>query len=155
MAEYTCPNCGGKFGVAYKYGSTIDHQTEIIKCPRCNKEYKHPDRNHCRLMEADGLCILGRKKNCRDSLGFEDCLNYRECEKPPLGCSPWYVNTSARICELCEAIKRYSTEADQHDKIKLWCKEILMLNEMDRELRYEEKRKVWKEDKDGHFQEVP
>ena len=75
--------------------------------------------------------------------------------KPPLGCAPSYAYISARICELCEAIKRYSTVDGKHDKIKLWAYEILQLNEMDRNLRYEEKRKVWKEDKDGKLQEMP
>ena len=75
--------------------------------------------------------------------------------KPPLGCAPSYVYISARICELCEAIKRHSTETGKHNQIALWCKEIMYLNEMDRDLRYEEKRKVWKEDKDGHLQEAP
>jgi len=74
--------------------------------------------------------------------------------KPPIGCSPYYVSISARICELCEAIKTYSTISDKHDKIKLWCKEIMLLNEVDRNLRYEEKQKVWAEDHRGNLHEM-
>ena len=76
--------------------------------------------------------------------------------KPPLGCPPHYTYVSSRIEDLCNAIVRcYADWKPNHNKIALWCKEIMYLNEMDRNLRYEEKRKVWKEDKDGHFQEVP
>lgn len=74
--------------------------------------------------------------------------------KPPTGCSPYYVAISARICELCEAIKTYSTISDKHNKIKLWCKEIMLLNEVDRNLRYEEKQKVWAEDHKGNLHEI-
>lgn len=75
--------------------------------------------------------------------------------KPPLGCAPSYVYISARICELCEAIKQHSTETGKHNQIALWCKEIMYLNEMGRNLRYDEKCKVWKEDKHGNLQEMP
>lgn len=76
--------------------------------------------------------------------------------KPPLGCAPRYTYVCSRIEDLCNAIVRcYADWKPNHNKIALWCKEIMYLNEMDRSLRYEEKRKVWKEDKDGHFQEVP
>lgn len=74
--------------------------------------------------------------------------------KPPLGCSPYYVSTSARICELCEAIKRSSTESGKHNQIKLWAAEIQYLNEMDRMLRQVESEKTWVEDKDGTLKEV-
>ena len=77
-----------------------------------------------------------------------NCSDYRpkDVVKPQIGCSPYYVNISARICELCEAIKRYSTEPDKHDKIRLWVQEILCLIEVDRTLRYAEKRKVFFEE---------
>ena len=74
--------------------------------------------------------------------------------KPPLGCSPYYVSTSARICELCEAIKRYSTMSNKHNYIKLWATEIQYLNEMDRMLRRVESEKTWIEDKNGILKEV-
>ena len=75
--------------------------------------------------------------------------------KPPIGVEPYYVNISHRICDLCTAIYR-QTEADEinHNKIKLWCKEILLLNEMDRMLHYEEQQKVWSEDKSGILNEM-
>lgn len=75
--------------------------------------------------------------------------------KQPIGCCPYYVSISARICELCEAIESYSTIPDKHDQITLWCKEIIYLNEMDRSLRYDEKCKVWREDRKGHLHEMP
>lgn len=76
--------------------------------------------------------------------------------KPPLGCAPRYTYVCSRIEDLCNAIVRcYADWKPNHNKIAMWCKEIMYLNEMDRSLRYEEKRKVWKEDKDGHLQEVP
>ena len=74
--------------------------------------------------------------------------------KPPLGCSPYYVSTSARICELCEAIKRYSTMSNKHNYIKLWATEIQYLNEMDRMLHRVESEKTWIEDKNGILKEV-
>lgn len=76
--------------------------------------------------------------------------------KPPLGCPPHYTYVSSRIEDLCNAIVRcYAEWKPNHNKIALWCKEIMLLNEMDRNLRYEEKRKVWAEDKDGKLQEMP
>ena len=74
--------------------------------------------------------------------------------KPPLGCSPYYVSASARICELCEVIKRASTQSGKHNQIKLWTAEIQYLNEMDRMLRRVEAEKTWVEDKDGTLKEV-
>ena len=105
---------------------------------------KKPCKYHCEYSDGQYCTCDG------------DCfMNPSPVKKPPIGCPPYYVSTSARICELCDAIKRYSIETDKHNKIALWCKEIMYLNEMDRNLRYEEKSKVWKEDKDGHLQEIP
>ena len=75
-------------------------------------------------------------------------------DKPPLGCSPYYVSASARICELCEAIKRASTQSGKHNQIKLWAAEIQYLNEMDRMLGCVESEKTWVEEKDGTLKEV-
>jgi len=76
--------------------------------------------------------------------------------KPPLGCPPHYTYVCSRIEDLCNAIVRcYADWKPNHNKIALWCKEIMLLNEMDRNLRYEEKRKVWKKDEDGKLQEMP
>ena len=75
-------------------------------------------------------------------------------DRPQLGCSPYYVNISARICELCEAIKRSATQSRKHNQIKLWTAEIQYLNEMDRMLRRVEEEKVWVENKDGTLKEV-
>ena len=63
-------------------------------------------------------------------------------KKPPLGCKPYYIHIAARIQELCEAIERNTVEKNRHNKIRLWLKEIWLLNEVDRELRSEEKNKV-------------
>lgn len=62
--------------------------------------------------------------------------------KPPLGCKPYFIYIPARIRELCEAIERNAAEKDMHNRIRLWLKEIWLLNEVDRELRSEEKNKV-------------
>ena len=74
--------------------------------------------------------------------------------KPPIGCRPYYVNISERICELCESIKRYSTERGKHNQIKLWATEILCLNEMDMSLDRTAREKTWVEEKDGTLREV-
>ena len=100
---------------------------------------------------------------CDKGLLYPDfpCTNWEEDRphveretKPPIGCSPYYVNISERICELCESIKRYSTERGKHNQIKLWATEILYLNEMDRSLDRVSKEKTWVENKDGTLREV-
>lgn len=98
----------------------------------CKYHCDYGDGQHCRY---DGDCVMNSSK-------------------PPMGCSPYYVNVSARICELCEAIKRYSTEKGSHNKIKLWASEIMYLNEIDRNLKRIEAEKVWFEQKDGTLKEV-
>lgn len=75
--------------------------------------------------------------------------------KPPLGCKPYFIHIPARIRKLCEAIERNAAEKDMHNRIRLWLKEIWLLNEVDRELRHEEKNKVWEKDADGKLQEMP
>ena len=64
------------------------------------------------------------------------------------------MSTSARICELCEAIKRASTQSGKHNQIKLWVTEIQYLNEMDRMLKRVEAEKTWVEEKGGTLKEV-
>lgn len=86
--------------------------------------------------------------------GWELDRPHVAAEKPTLGCSPYYVSASARICELCEAIKRASTQSGKHNQIKLWVAEIQYLNEMDRMLRRVESEKTWVEEKDGTLKEV-
>ena len=102
--------------------------------------------------------VLGWPVVVRDFMNQDDKCDYYESrpyiKNTPLGCSPYYVNTSARICELCEAIKRYATESGKHNQIKLWAAEIQYLNEMDRMLRRIEKEKTWVDDKDGKLKEV-
>ena len=103
-------------------------------------------------------------KQCKYHCDYSDgqyCKRDGECfmnpspvSKPPLGCSPYYVSASARICELCEAIKRASTQSGKHNQIKLWVAEIQYLNEMDRMLRRVEAEKTWVEEKDGTLKEV-
>ena len=94
-------------------------------------------------------CDYGDGQYCQ--YDGECCLN---SSKPPLGCSPYYVNISARICELCDAIKRHSTEKGFHNKILLWAKEIIYLNEMDRSLKHDEKQRTWVENRDGTLKEI-
>ena len=100
------------------------------------------------------------KKQVFTNGNSESCSEWRPgdphvaLEKPPLGCSPYYVSVSARICELCEAIKRASTQSSKHNQIKLWAAEIQYLNEMDRMLRRVETEKTWVENKDGTLKEV-
>lgn len=74
--------------------------------------------------------------------------------REPVGCKPYFVSIQDRICELCDAIKNYSAVPGKNDKVALWCKEILMLNEADRSLRYEEQRKVWVEDGRGQLHQI-
>ena len=74
-------------------------------------------------------------------------------DKPPAGCTPYYVSISSRIRELCEAIQRNAAEPGKHNQVKLWAAEIQCLNEVDRSLRLVEKEKAWIE-KDGRLEEV-
>ena len=100
------------------------------------------------------MCEIGLSTGCSPCPKWELDRPHVVAEKPPLGCSPYYVNSSARICELCEAIKRASTQSGKHNQIKLWVAEIQYLNEMDRMLRRVEAEKVWVEEKDGTLKEV-
>ena len=94
----------------------------------------------------------------REFLKRDDKCDYYESrpyvKNDPLGCSSYGLNISVRICDLCEAIKRYATESGKHNQIKLWAAEIQYLNEMDRMLKRIEKEKTWVEYKDGTFKEV-
>lgn len=75
--------------------------------------------------------------------------------RPPMGAKPYYVMISDRIRDLCMAmIRQLEADSMNHNQVKLWCKEILMLNEMDRTLRHEEQQKVWAEDKNGMLHEM-
>jgi len=102
--------------------------------------------------------ILGRWSTARNLLTREDECDYYESrpyvKNEPLGCSSYGLSISVRICELCEAIKRYATESGKHDRIKLWAAEIQYLNEMGRMLSRIEKEKTFVEDKDGTLKEV-
>ena len=117
---------------------TLDY--EKFKCPKCGTPME--------ILHDPSIYVAGCPK-----CGFKKRVGpYKE--KPPLGCSPYYVSASARICELCEAIKRASTQSGKHNQIKLWAAEIQYLNEMDRMLRRVEEEKVWVENKDGTLKEV-
>jgi len=80
----------------------------------------------------------------RVEIGIGDTATSAPVQKPTLGCSPYYVNISARVTELCDAIKRCSTEKGYADRIRLWCKEIGLLVVMNDMLRQSE------EKEDGH-----
>ena len=99
-------------------------------------------------------CDMGLSTGCVPCPAWELDRPHVAFDKPPLGCSPYYVSASARICELCEAIKRASTQSGNHNQIKLWAAEIQYLNEMDRMLRRVEAEKTWVEEKDGTLKEV-
>lgn len=120
-------------------------------CSTCKYSYITKDKGlqwECNI----GMCA--GTASCPKWVPDDPPVEYEDNSKPPLGCSPYYVSISARICELCEAIKRYSTESKQHNKIRLWATEILYLNEMDRMLRRTEQEKTWVEEKDGTLKEV-
>ena len=136
----TCPKCKTEFGIAY-ISKDAPHNRKI-ECPTCHTLWENPKLNHCVYLETNGKCFRNRKVKCRGELGYELCSDYKErrdnsCQdKPPLGCCPYYMNTSARICSLCEAIKEYSTEKNRHESIRLWATEILCLNEVDRHMEH-------------------
>lgn len=169
MEQYICPDCGTNMDTTIE---TILTRQLKLKCPKCGFALSKSRYDFIRNIGKYGVAKLppkekdkGKREMSVPEMIFhakngdetpEDAYIPRYAfEKPPLGCAPSYVYISARICELCEAIKRYSTETGKHNQIALWCKEIMYLNEMDRNLRYDEKCKVWTEDKDGKLQEMP
>lgn len=107
-----------------------------------------------KMSKMKWTCDIGLATGCVPCPGWELDRQHVAFDKPPLGCSPYYVSAAARICELCEAIKRCSTEPGKHNQIKLWAAEIQYLNEMDRMLRRVETEKTWVEEKDGTLKEV-
>ena len=111
-------------------------------------------RIELKMSQMKWKCEKGLSTGCSPCPKWELDRPHVSLDKPPLGCSPYYVSTSARICELCEAIKRSSTESGKHNQIKLWAAEIQYLNEMDRMLRRVESEKTWVEEKDGTLKEV-
>ena len=147
MERYICPDCGAYMNTNIETG--INGTFLKLKCPKCHFVLGTSQR--------DVIFALVRRSADKVNGTRTDDAKAPEHEpgKPPMGCAPSYIYISARICELCEAIKRYSTVGGKHDKIRLWAYEILHLNEMDRNLRYEEKCKVWKKDADGKLQEMP
>jgi Zn ribbon nucleic-acid-binding protein len=115
---------------------------EKAKCPRCGTPMEGM------VLTVDPPIHLAKCPEC----GFEKRVEpYKN--KPPTECSPYYVNISARIRELCEAIKRHAAENGKHNQIKLWATEILCLNEMDRTLQRVAKEKTWVVQKDGTLKE--
>lgn len=101
---------------------------------------------------SDTPSLQQEKETPWEALWETDCST----SKPPLGCAPRYTYVGSRIEDLCNAIIRcYADWKPNHNMIALWCKEIMYLNEMDRNLRHDEKCKVWKEDKHGNLQEMP
>ena len=55
---------------------------------------------------------------------------------------------------MCDAIKRHATGTGTHNKVLLWAKEIIYLNEMDRSLKHDEKQRTWVENRDGTLREA-
>lgn len=160
MSEhYTCPRCEIEMN---QFSADVGLLAKIVTlyCPSCGFQIKK--RDYEKIMDigrSEVRQIIGKESDGSgtktDQSIHEMIFHAKNDMKPPIGCKPYYVSISARVCELCEAIKRYLTENGGHNQIKLWLKELWDLNEMDRDLRYEEKRKVWKEDKDGKLQEMP
>ena len=177
IQRYICPECGTEMKESPIDAEVVrvapDWEGRInLCCPRCKFSIMKNHYNFLHDLGKYGVAKLPPKEKNKgkremsvpemifhakngDETPEDAYMPEYAAEKPPLGCAPSYVYISARICELCEAIKRYSTETGKHNKIALWCKEIMLLNEMDRNLRYDEKCKVWKEDKDGNLQEMP
>ena len=170
MERYICPDCGANMEAFVEDG--IIRMFLRLKCPKCSFAMNKSQYDFIRDLGKYGVAKLPPKekdKGKREMSEAEMIFHAKNgddvpenaympryaVEKPPIGCAPYYVGISARICELCEAIKRYSTVGGKHDKIRLWAYEILHLNEMDRNLRYEKKRKVWAENDDGKLQEMP
>ena len=120
---------------------TMDY--EEAKCPKCGTPMKEI------VLTCDPPIHVAMCLEC----GFQKRVEPYGT-KPPVGCSPYYVSISARICELCEAIKRYSTEKGKHNQIKLWAAEIMYLNEVDRFLKRVSEEKTWVEQKDGTLKEM-
>lgn len=118
-----CPNCGTELdGLVL----TVNPPIFMVKCPEFGFK---STREQYEELKKHGVCKTDDEHPVNPG-------------KPPIGVSPYYVSISARICELCEAIKRFSTEKDKHDKIKLWCGEIMCLNEVDRAMKkYERQEK--------------
>ena len=176
--NYICPECGTEMKespigievvrVAPEWEGRIN-----LCCPKCTFSIM---KNHYDFLHELGKCGAAKLPPKEKDKGKRE-MNVPETifhakngdetpkdaympeyafEKPPLGCQPYYVYIGPRIEDLCNAIVRcYADEKPNHNKIALWCKEILYLNEMDRNLRYDEKCKVWKEDKDGTLKEMP
>lgn len=170
MEQYICPDCGTNMETIIESG--IIGTFPKLKCPKCSFALNKSRYDFIRNIGKYGVAKLPPKEKDKgkremsvpemifhakngDDVPENAYIPRYAFEKPPLGCAPYYVGISARICELCEAIKRHSTETGKHNQIALWCKEIMYLNEMDRNLRYDEKCKVWKEDKHGNLQEMP
>ena len=119
---------------------TLDY--EKTKCPKCGATLQNV------VLTVEPPIHLAKCPEC----GFEKRVE--PYGKPPLGCSPYYVNISARICDLCDAIKRHATGTGTHNKVLLWAKEIIYLNEMDRSLKHDEKQRTWVENRDGTLREA-
>lgn len=76
-------------------------------------------------------------------------------KRPPEGVDPYYVHIAWRAKNLCEAIVKQLEGSDpDHNRIRLWCYELIQLNELDRNLRYQEKQKMWAEDRHGRLFEI-
>lgn len=177
MERYICPECGTDMKRSTVESSLCEAFPEIHKqpnliCPKCNFMILKRHYDFIYVLGKYGVAKLPPKEKDKgkremsvpemifhakngDEMPEDASMPEYAAEKPPLGCKPYYIHIAARIQELCEAIERNTVEKDRHNRIQLWLKEIWLLNEMDRNLRYEEKRKVWKEDKHGKLQEMP
>ena len=142
---------GAEFVCQFKNGIDTQH----IPADWVREWISEEEEKHGKIYGATWRCWTAMPTAEQEASTPWDTPNEVGQGKPALGASPYYVNISARICELCEAIKRYSTETGKHNKIALWCKEILYLNEVDRNLRYDESCKVWIENKNGTLKEMP
>lgn len=153
MDKYICPRCGKEL---YTHVfSAIQHTNELV-CPECGFQIIEEDYKKIAFIGKHGIWHSGSGEV--HGFPFTPELNPEEekllHKKPPLGCSPYYVTFAPRICELCEAIKRYSTEYGKYDQIKLWATEIQLLNEASRTLKRIEEERVFRQNKDGTLTEV-
>ncbi len=134
--KYICPDCGTE--MQKKTVTVITGTAVRLECPKC----------FFGISKSRYDAILNYGRNETETTADREKVEIPD--KPPLGCKPYYIYIGPRIEDLCSAIVRhYAAGKVNHDKILLWCKEIIYLNEMYRNLRYDEKCKVWREDKDG------
>ena len=89
----------------------------------------------------DDACKVAEINLVRDPCGrVITCSRYKKKEKNYYDPAPTSLNISARICELCEAIKGYVGYSDTYEKIRLCAYEIICMNQVNKTMHYLSKR---------------